>query len=195
MAAEVKWRGVNAERKQLDYVKSADGVVEYTEIWTGNPQNAVWPSYAIGDTITPTFGTTTLPLLAWYSITAEQGQNKALAQYTAKASNKFHDVDTGDVLAKWSLEYSQDWVTLPGVAVGIPVAFPIITKTTLHISPPPTGTPVWVEQSPPSPPFGFYSPTITGYSFIKINDSVSRVSDGYSRQQQWKQQLSIPSGF
>ena len=194
MAADVIWVGNGALKKEVDYSQTLDGIVEYVEMWTGNPLNVAWPNYAVGTNIAPTFGNTNLPNLVWYSADAEQGKGKALASYTAKASNRFDMAR-----AKWSLEYAMDTLTFkpsPGhdqqPTFSVPYPAAVLTRTSYWTTPPLGAI---GAGSPPAAPFSYNQPAIPGYAFhtcgvvygwYKTDADPALTKDGWTLTERWK---------
>ena len=80
----------NSQRKAI---VGLDNITEYIEIWTGKKGGTGWPAYVNGDA--SGYGTT-----KWYSLSVEEGSQKGVSVYTARASDRF-DSDKW----KWSVNY------------------------------------------------------------------------------------------
>jgi hypothetical protein len=195
MPASVTWVGSGALKKESEYSKALDNITEYTETWTGNPLNVAWPNYVIGSSVVPTFGSTNLGNLVWYSADAEQGKNKALASYVARASNRF-DLSK----AKWSLEQTLDTLTykpLPGHEQQSTFSRPFMTAVISKVSYSPSVPVVdFTDQYPsPAPPFSiiqslppyvpFHTNDVT-YGWVKTSCDPSLTKDGWLLTERWK---------
>ena len=185
------WAGTKAALKERNYDQKLDGITEYWEVWTGKKDDVAWPAYVIGATITPTFGSITLPTLNWYSINAEAGKNKDLAMYTAKASDRF---DTAK--AKWSLDNAIDSVAVQVGAIhaSLPFVCPVVQKVSWYVTVPAVfgiglDTPVPPFTLPPTnqPPSGVFPVGFNGvYAWFKTNCDPSFTPEGWQLTERWR---------
>ena len=198
-APNATWGGTQAVKKEVSYVNTADQITEYVEVWTGNPLDGAWPTMAVGDIIAPNLGSVNLGNLAWYSVDTGQGQNKALAKLTAKAANKFHEVDSTDTKAKWHLDYGVEMVKLVGpnlwgVILTQPYVCPVVQRTILYVNTVPTvpadgietPTPPFSVATPAQPPGVYYSGSIYPVWNWYKTSVVERNLDGYSLITRWQ---------
>ena len=187
----VTWVGPNqALMKEYTFTNTADNIVEYVETWTGNKNDAAWPTFAPG-------GTTNVggsEILTWYSVESEYGKNKALSSLTAKASNKFN-VNR----AKWSMEQALESVTyrvLPDYTDNnhdftVPFLAPVVTATLFSIGVPnlTTNTPnladcpfTYDANQPLSVSFHNYSVT---YGWVQTKEP-QLTSEGWQMVARWR---------
>lgn len=174
------WVGNKADLRKESLMALNRGVFEYMQVYEGKADDVTWPALVIGAGISPTVGGISPSGLLWYDIQCENPIRGPMAQYIAKASNKFDDNKS-----EWSASSTQ---TLIGALY---VALPNVTKVSYHITPPTCGAVIILET--PVPPFTL--PTLTApyalpymftpYHWVKTSDGVALQNQIWTHSQVW----------
>jgi hypothetical protein len=155
--ASVTWVGTPQAIKESSSIQKLNrDIIEYSEVWKGKHDGTGWPAYVIGGTISPTIGGVGGVALKWYDISVENPVRGAVASYTARASNRFYEVNPS--YAEWSvdLDFQPSWIENSDMSSNFLVGQPVVKKVVYYLIAPAIPASGYVET--PVPPFSILTP-------------------------------------